>query len=100
MIQEQDLRNIREIVRLLDEAYQHWWDTAEDHHAKSAEGRVSIHLPTWWERRQVRARAGRRVNVTVYSYVLGPTRTHHFDDTEQALDAVRQWHAEEMSLDD
>jgi hypothetical protein len=35
--------------------------------------------------------------VKVYSYVLGPSRTHYFDSIPEALRAVREWHADCMA---
>ncbi len=39
-------------------------------------------------------------NVEVYSYVLGPSRMHHFDTLDNALAAMRKWHADEMESHD
>jgi len=34
--------------------------------------------------------------VSVYSYVLGPYRNHDFDSIAEALETVREWHADTM----
>lgn len=88
-ITDQELADIREIIRLHDEALVH--ALAEDGHHKSQEGAVEIHIPNYFERCE-----NWQVAVGVYSYVLGPSRWHYFDSTQDALDTVREWHREEM----
>jgi hypothetical protein len=39
------------------------------------------------------------VSCSIYSYVLGPNRNHDFDSLDEALVAVKEWHAEEMKRD-
>jgi hypothetical protein len=90
----QERAGLAEIIRLLDEAYRHYFENS-DGHCKSAEGYVEVAFGTYFDRN-----AGRRVRPTsVYSYVLGPSRSHHFDSVAEALDVVREWHAAEMAHD-
>ena len=85
---------LTEIQRLIAEAYEHYFANS-DGHCKSAEGAVSIHLPAFFWGEETTARPG----VSVYSYVLGPSRNHDFADVDQALAAVREWHKWEMATD-
>jgi len=39
------------------------------------------------------------LGVEIYSYVLGPNRSHDFDSVDDALDTVRKWHADEMAYE-
>lgn len=91
----EETRKLSEISRLLDEAYQHWFDHAPDHHSKSLEGAISIQIPSWWKRRV----GIPDVRVNVFSYVLGPSRWHEFDGIDEALATVKEWHRKEMEHD-
>lgn len=101
LITQQDLDNLAEIQRLLDEGLKHY--LTYEGHCKSSEGYVSIEISfgTSWDRFDA-AEKGKTVkpkyNVNVYSYVLGPHRSHDFDYPEDALEAVREWHAAEMAF--
>jgi hypothetical protein len=79
-------------VRLLDEAFEHY-QQCPNAAWKSSENHISISLGNYWQRNLDHAAP----TVSVYSYALGPGRTHDFDTIEEALDAVRRWHAEEMA---
>lgn len=93
---DRTLREVEEIRRLLAEAYTHWWENCDDHHSKTSEGAVTIDLPPWfWNDGHENERPG----VSVYSYVLGPSRSHYFDDSTEALSEVRRWHEREMNRD-
>lgn len=92
-IDDRTLRDVSEIRRLLGEAYEHWQANCPDLHSKSSEGAVSVDMAPWfWKEENANSRPG----VSVYSYVLGPSRSHYFDDSSEALTAVRKWHEEEM----
>ena len=83
-----------EIRRLLKEAYDHYFKHG-DGHCKSAEGKISVHFGNYWEDGDdliIRC-------VEIYSYVLGPTRSHYFDSLDEALETVKQWHKNEMIYD-
>lgn len=92
LITEQEMSHLREIDVLLDEANAH--SLARDGHCKSSEGYVSVSFGNHWERHPDEPR--KPVHVEVYSYLLGPHRSHYFDSTAQALEVVRQWHRREM----
>jgi hypothetical protein len=90
LLTQQDLDNLTEIQRLLDEGLEHY--LTYESHCKSSEGAVAVHFGNSWDRRDGR----NPVSVTVYSYALGPSRSHDFDSTQEALDEVRKWHKAEM----
>ena len=96
VITDQEYADLREIQRLLDEAYDNYFAKG-DGHCKSMEGSISIEFNNYFDRH-----GGDPFNVRsvgVYSYVLGPSRSHYFDSTAEALAAVRKWHADEMARD-
>lgn len=97
MLTEQNKKDIEEIVRLLDEGLQHY--LTYESHCKSSEGHVEISFSfgNSWER--FKGPVKPTMMVSVYSYALGPHRNHDFDSIEEALEAVREWHATEMSFD-
>lgn len=102
LISDEDIKNLTEIQRLLDEGLEHY--LSYESHCKSSEGYVSIEVSfgTSWDRREA-AEKGKTVkpsyNVNVYSYALSPGRSWDFDYPEDALEAVREWHAAEMAYD-
>lgn len=81
-----------ELQRLLAEAYEHYFKYS-DGHCKSSEGAISIHYPSFFWHEDVRPKP----SIEVYSYVFGPSRAHHFDSIDEALEVVRAWHADEMA---
>lgn len=91
-LSQQDLDNLVEIQRLLDEGLKHY--LTYESHCKSSEGYVSVSLGNSWERREGKHPIG----VEVYSYVLGPNRSHYFESTQEALTEVRKWHEREMAF--
>lgn len=93
MITEQEMKDLAEIRRLLDEAYDHYFENS-DGHCKSSEGYISLNYPNYFERKDG-AGLGLR-SVEIYSYVFGPNRLHFFKSTAEALVAVKQWHEREM----
>ena len=95
MIDTQDTVNLIRIRSLLAEAYEHYFANS-DGHCKSSEGAVSLHFqPFFWREGEGQERPG----VSIFSYVLGPHRDHYFRNTDEALAAVTEWHADEMSRD-
>lgn len=82
---------LSEIHRLLMEAYNHYF--SYENHSKAGEGIVSLHFPNYWE-----MRAGEREpSVEIYSYVLSDSRSNHFDNIDEALEAVKKWHKRQIS---
>jgi hypothetical protein len=92
----EDLDKLQEIAYTLDQAYRHYFSYEE--HCKSNEGVISVTFGNFWNRD---IRDGRLVitGVEIFSYALGPSRRHHFSNVDDALVAVREWHAEEMAFD-
>lgn len=95
LITAEELAHLAEIDRLLDEANNH--SLAQDGHCKSSEGHIGVSLGNHWDRDPDEPR--KPVGVDIYSYLLGPHRSHHFDNTQQALDVVQVWHHNEMHED-
>lgn len=94
LLTDLEVADLEEIIRLLKEAYDHYFEHS-DGYCKSSEGNVAVDFGNYFERR-----GGQRERaVTVYSYVLGPSRSHYFDSTREALKSVRMWHKEEMATD-
>lgn len=94
LITQDFLNKLTEIQRLLAEAYEHYFKYS-DGYCKSSEGAVTISLPAYfWVEEEDREPA-----VEVWSYALGPSRSHWFDTVDDALAEVRKWHAAEMAMD-
>lgn len=91
VLSQADIDGISEIQNLLDEALEHY--LSYESHCKTAEGWVSVSFGSSWERRDGK----NPIVVEVYSYALGPNRSHHFDSVQEALTEVRKWHAAEMA---
>lgn len=94
MITDQEMQDLKEIRRLLDEAYDHYFKFS-DGYCKSSEGYIGLHFNHYFDRRDGQV-AGIR-DVEIYSYVFGPSRTHNFASTAAALKTVKQWHEREMN---
>lgn len=84
---------IEELMRLHDEACKA--AMALDGHCKSSEGHVEIGLTNYFDRRDGTAPLTIK-GVSVYAYVVGPSRSHYFDSLDEALTAVRKWHSVTM----
>jgi hypothetical protein len=87
--------DLQEIRRLLAEAYEHYFANG-DGHCKSSEGAISLHWPPYFWRE---GEADSGPAVEIYSYVLGPSRSHYFKNSRAALAEVRKWHKAEMEFD-
>ena len=88
-----DEEKIAEIIRLNDEALDDYFERT-DGHSKSAEGYVTFetHYGTYWDRRGDDGEFNPFTRVTIFAYVLGPTRRNEFDSLDEALEAMREWH--------
>lgn len=90
-------RKLAALRDLLSEAYEHYFATS-DGHCKSSEGAISVNWPPFfWRDDEPEVKSG--PSVSIYSYVLGPHRDHHFATIDEALAEVRKWHAQEMATD-
>lgn len=96
MITEQEIKDLAEIRRLLDEAYDHYFANSDGCY-KSSEGYIGIEFNNYFERREGEALGIK--SIEIYSYVFGPNRSHFFDSTAEALETVKQWHDKEMQMD-
>lgn len=100
---------LREITRLLREAYADYF-ARTDSHCKSSEGAIEVYYPGIFEDGDPTSAKG----IGVYSYVLGPSRMHHWwlgdgnsdyadkhtgdrDPFDVALEDVKKWHADQMA---
>ena len=96
---EHQMEMLRKIQHLLDEAYAHYFANS-DGHCKTSEGEISVSFGNYWDRLTYGvSNQDLEVNgVDIYSYALpSPSRNHHFDTLEQALQEVQKWHDEEMT---
>lgn len=92
--QETLQQNLAEIRRLLAEAYQHYF-AGSDGHCKSGEGAISLNYPSFfWNEDD----GGVQPTIQIYSYVFATSRSESFETSQQALEEVRRWHAEEMAV--
>lgn len=88
------VEKLTELTRLLDEATTHAFERGGG--GKICEGAVSLSYGDYEERQS----DGLRLQgVSVYSYLLGPSRNHEFLSLDAALDAVREWHRVEMEAE-
>lgn len=92
ILTEQESADLEEIWRLLIEAYAHYF--TYEGHCKSGEGIVTLNFPTYWEL----VEGQRSPSCTVYSYCLGPSRSHYFESIGAAVTEVRRWHAAQMAF--
>lgn len=97
ILTDQEQADLTELQRLLDEAYEHYFKYG-DGHCKSQEGYVELAFNNYFERNPDN-RGLQVTQVTVYSYVFGPLRSHEFPSTRAALETVREWHREAMAHD-
>jgi hypothetical protein len=89
-----DFHKLIKIRKLLKEAYDHYFEYS-DGHSKSSEGSISIEFGDYWNDKNCECKI---TGVNIYSYVLGSSRLHYFDNLDKALDTVVQWHSEEMTM--
>lgn len=98
-LNEQELADLSEILRLHDEAFRDYLERFGDGH-KSSEGAVEVHFGNFWDRDGWDAPgAGGTVGVSIYSYALGPSRNHYFDSIAGGLAEMRLWHRAQMDAE-
>lgn len=97
MLTLQETEDLKEILRLHDEAFSDYL-TRHNYGHKSSEGSVSIHFSDYWDREGYDAPGARgEISVGIYSYALSPIgRQHYFESTAEALREVREWHRVQM----
>lgn len=96
-----DQRKLALLASLLDEAYEHNHAHPDNQYYKSSEGYLEVHYGTTWDR------AGKPqltiTEVDIFSYTFSGLsdggRHHRFGSVDEALEAVREMHAEEMATD-
>lgn len=101
ILTEQELADLSEIQRLIDEAYEHYFRLS-DGYSKMSEGAIEVHFGNYFDRSGTgwgMEAPERHRAVNIYSYVLGPSRMHHFPSIAEALETVKKWHADEMTND-
>ena len=92
-----DLEKLQEISRLLDEAYKHYF--SYEGHCKSSEGYIHVEYGNYWDRQDDPSSMPVK-SIHIYSYVFcNQGRSQDFDSIDEALETVRQWHADEMGYD-
>jgi len=94
-MKQSDWNKLIQIRQLLKEAYNHYFQHS-DGHCKSSEGHISLDFGNYWEDKNCELKI---TGVNIYSYVLGPSRSHYFKDLDTALDTVIQWHTDQMNTD-
>lgn len=87
-----DAEKIAEIQRLLMEAYDHYF--SYESHCKSYEGTIAIYYPNVFEQRDGKTAPTYEIS----SYVFADGRMEEFKTLDDALETVRQWHADEMAF--
>jgi hypothetical protein len=92
MTLDQDTKTkVEEIQKLLFEAYSHYF--CFESHIKAGEGVISLHFPSYLELRE----GVTEPSVEIITYCLSKDKENHFESIDKALEAVRQWHREELS---
>jgi hypothetical protein len=92
-----DKEKLSEISRLLDEAYKHYFEY--EGHCKSSEGHITLEYGNYWDRKENSLEVPIK-SVSIYSYVFCEQgRSQDFDSLDEALETVREWHANEMAYD-
>lgn len=96
LLTDSELAKLNELQRLIDEAYDDYINRDPDLYHKSSEGHISVSFGNYFERSDEESP---RVTpeVEIYSYVLGPHRSHYFDSIDQALETARVWHHNQLN---
>jgi hypothetical protein len=88
-----DFNKLVKIRQLLKEAYDHYFEFS-DGYCKSSEGHISVEFGNYWDDKKCEMKI---TGVSVYSYVLGPSRDHWFKSVDEALKTIKEWHDKEMT---
>ncbi len=93
----QEYAKLQEISRLLNEAYDHYFEY--EGHCKSAEAQIEVGYGNLWDRQDDPSNLKVQY-VHIYSYVFcRDGRAKSWQSVDEALEEVRGWHAEEMAYD-
>ena len=92
---ESDFNKLKKIRQLLREAYDHYFEFS-DGHCKSSEGYIGLDFGDYWSDKNCELKI---TGVQIYSYVLGSSRLHYFNNIDEALETVIQWHSDQMNTD-
>ena len=93
----QELTDLGEILRLHDVALKHYSQNSDCGITKSGDGSVELYFGNFRDRDGWdNPGAPGVVGVSIYSYALGPNRSHYFETIAEGLEAVRGWYAAEM----
>jgi len=91
-----EYEKIQEISRLLQEAYDHYFQYEQ--HCKSSEGQIEVSYGNLWEREDPNNLSIK--SIYIYSYVFCKDgRSKTWESIDEALEEVRKWHDEEMAYD-
>lgn len=91
----QQQAQFKEIRRCLKDAYDDYFKRSDDGVHKSSEMAVEVYYPNYWETDPESPM--KACGIGIYSYVLGPSRMHHFDTFDEALTTVREWLREQLA---
>lgn len=107
LIDDQTARELGEIAGLLEEAYEHYFEFSAGWR-KAPEGSIYVDIPEYfWQRHE--GEAVERPSVAIGSSALAPQGIHPsasalapqgihpFENSTDALEAVREWHEREMA---
>lgn len=85
---------LKKMIRLLDEAYSHYYERMGQPELPGVEGNVTFEFGSFGTRQAT----GRKL-IEIYSPVFcdGDTRVQRFDSVEDAICAVMKWHTKEMN---
>jgi hypothetical protein len=92
----EDIDNLQEISKLLDEAYENYFSKSPDGSAKGSDGSLTVSFGTYFDRKHTGIKV---TNIRIYSYIFCKERSIDFSTTEEALIEIKKWHAKEMALD-
>lgn len=87
---ETQIQQLAELQRLLNEMYLHREGSVDPD-----EGYVEVRFTNFLD--QAVGRPLRIEKITIFSLAFGPLRFNDFYSVEEALTAVQEWHAKEMT---
>lgn len=87
--------DLAEIRTLLKATYEHYFEHS-DGYCKSSEGAIEVsYSPYFWSHPETE----QGPSIEIYSSAFGSgRRSHRFANSAQALEEVREWHREELTI--